>query len=270
MLLLFAAATASQVGAAVPVLEPGAELYPAGAPEIGAPVLVMIELVIDKEGQPTSCRVIFPSSIEKLNTASCALAQTHMHLASRSSGDEVRIPVNVKWRGPKSTGRVFFDGAIPVSPEKWLTSDDYPQTALREGRGGTVNFQFDVSTIGTAGNCVIVQSSGYDDIDAATCRFAAQRMEFLPALASSGQPRIAHARTTVTWQKPKLEPGQTQVQISETADGLLCKVDNGGHTHELTDSACSDLADGLRRASGKIGGFVVMHFDGPIPFKPAN
>lgn len=268
MLLLLAVATALQVGAAV--LEPGAELYPVGAPEIRAPVLVTIELVIDKDGQPTSCRVISPPSIEKLNAASCALAQTHMHLASRSSGDEVRIPVSIKWRGPKSTGRVFFDGAIPVTPEKWLTSDDYPQTALREGRGGTVNFQFDVSMTGTAENCVIVQSSGYDDIDAATCRFAARRMEFLPALTSSGQPRIAHARTTVTWQKPKLEPGQTQVQISETADGLLCKVLNEGDTRELTDSACSDLADGLRRASGKIGGFVVMHFDGPIPYKPTN
>lgn len=146
MLLLMVVAAALVARASVPVLSPGSELYPTGVPEVSAPVLISLEMDFDAEGRATRCHVVSRPSVRKLDSAACLLAQSHMRLAPRSSSAELRIPVQVRW-APKQNG-LEFDGAVPVSPESWLTTDDYPERALRLGRGGTVGIRFDVSPVG--------------------------------------------------------------------------------------------------------------------------
>lgn len=65
---------------------------------------------------------------------------------------------------------------------------DYPTSALREGREGTVHYQLVVATNGKAKSCQITQSSGYPDLDEETCKTMKKRVRFSPATDADGKP----------------------------------------------------------------------------------
>lgn len=63
---------------------------------------------------------------------------------------------------------------------KAIRSDDYPQRAGNEQRGGTVRFRLlaDPKDASRPGNCLIVMSSGHEDLDAETCKWLKRRVRF--------------------------------------------------------------------------------------------
>lgn len=93
--------------------------------------------------------------------------------------------------------------AIPAtSPATWVTTSDYPSSALREDRSGTTGFRVVVGTDGRVTSCQITSSSGHADLDAATCSLISIRARFNPALDANGNPTIGSYSTRVRWVIP--------------------------------------------------------------------
>ena len=70
-----------------------------------------------------------------------------------------------------------------------------PDTVANEWR----ELGFRVRSDGGVDNCTVVGTSGYDAIDAATCRLVEQRFRFRPALDTAGRPVDYNLRTDFTW-----------------------------------------------------------------------
>jgi TonB family protein len=99
--------------------------------------------------------------------------------------------------------RVLQPLADPIS---WVTFDDYPSAAEREGREGLVAMSLVVGSDGVPVTCGIRISSGSDDLDQAACRTHLQRARFQPALDSDGLATIAIYRRNVRWLLREPDP----------------------------------------------------------------
>ena len=100
--------------------------------------------------------------------------------------------------------------ATPLnSPGEWVTTDDYPATALAEERTGTTAFRLQIDKTGSVANCDVTISSGHVDLDTATCAYITQRAKFSPALDRKGRTTADDYANRVRWQIPEddLFPG---------------------------------------------------------------
>lgn len=88
------------------------------------------------------------------------------------------------------------------NPGYWVTPDDYPHAALREGRRGITGFRVTVGTDGRVIDCQITDSSGSADLDDATCSNVSRRARFAPAL-QGGQPVESSYSNRVRWILPE-------------------------------------------------------------------
>ncbi|TVV70264.1 energy transducer TonB [Sphingomonas solaris] len=87
----------------------------------------------------------------------------------------------------------------------WVTTEDYPSRALREGTEGVTAVAWDVDASGRVVNCRVTASSGSSELDDAACKNITRRGRYKPALDSNG---AAIASTSgynrrVRWQIPK-------------------------------------------------------------------
>jgi len=90
----------------------------------------------------------------------------------------------------------------PVHIAGVLTDADYARSGVPRGASGTVLISFRVRSDGSVDRCATVRSSGYPQIDRATCRLVEQRFRFRPARDASGRPIDFTLRTDFTW-RPK-------------------------------------------------------------------
>ncbi|NJM50100.1 MAG: energy transducer TonB [Sphingomonadales bacterium] len=88
------------------------------------------------------------------------------------------------------------------NPGGWAGPGDYPFSALRKEHEGTTGFRLIISTNGRVTGCIITQSSGYEDLDEATCKAMRRRARFNPALDKEGNPVIGDWQSRVRWQIP--------------------------------------------------------------------
>jgi protein TonB len=65
-------------------------------------------------------------------------------------------------------------------PATLLSSRDYPSEALRQAQQGSVYFRLIGNINGRVSECRIVKSSGYANIDQATCDALRRRARFKP------------------------------------------------------------------------------------------
>ncbi|WP_169817022.1 energy transducer TonB [Paraurantiacibacter namhicola] len=99
--------------------------------------------------------------------------------------------------GPDTPGRP----ATPkTSPGSWLTADDYPVEARRDGREGNVSFMLQVGPDGRPIGCTVTESSGSADLDAAACDALMQRARFDPARDDAGKPIASTYRNRIMWK----------------------------------------------------------------------
>jgi protein TonB len=80
--------------------------------------------------------------------------------------------------------------------------NDYPASALRGGRDGTVIMRMTVGVDGRVSDCATVVSSGHQDLDRGTCEVAQRRFRFIPAVGRDGVAVAAPLVTSVTWTIP--------------------------------------------------------------------
>ncbi len=125
---------------------------------------------------------------------------------SAAAIDTVQSCLNELRRAPtENAGFTALAAKAPVprnSPSEWITIEDYPSTAERERREGTVAFRLSVGRDGRTDNCVVTKSSGSEDLDSATCKLMVRRTKFNPALDSSGTPTAGIYESRVSWKLP--------------------------------------------------------------------
>lgn len=89
---------------------------------------------------------------------------------------------------PKPAAPAITVRAKPKNdPARWVGFRDYNKLGKREGGSGMVGFRLQIGVKGRVKGCEISRSSGYDDIDKATCKAVSKRARFHPAKNSKGQ-----------------------------------------------------------------------------------
>jgi TonB family protein len=89
------------------------------------------------------------------------------------------------------------------NPQYWVTSDDYPPSAIRNAEQGTSGLMFDVTATGRVENCQVTASSGSSTLDEAACRLVTRRGRYSPALDEAGNPVAGGSKTMrYTWRLP--------------------------------------------------------------------
>jgi protein TonB len=88
----------------------------------------------------------------------------------------------------------------PVHVAGALTDADYRRSGLPRGAAGTVTIGFRVRSDGGVDRCRVVRSSGYAEIDRATCRLVEQRFRFRPARDVAGRAIDFMVNTDFTWR----------------------------------------------------------------------
>lgn len=89
--------------------------------------------------------------------------------------------------------------AKPLNGGAWVTSSDYPATALREEAEGIAAIRVLVGRDGTAKRCTVVRSSGHEALDKRSCSLILQRARFQPATDASGQLVESEWESAVRW-----------------------------------------------------------------------
>jgi periplasmic protein TonB len=85
----------------------------------------------------------------------------------------------------------------------WVSTDDYPPAALREGAQGVVGITLAIGADGRVAGCEVTSSSGSTLLDDASCRFYARRARFTPALDEQGHKVASRWNERVRWQLPR-------------------------------------------------------------------
>ena len=81
----------------------------------------------------------------------------------------------------------------------WVSDMGYPKEALRKHHEGTVTFSVDVTAEGKAENCRVIGSSGWPELDEATCVQLLKRARFKPAIDAEGKPTRGTFTNSFKW-----------------------------------------------------------------------
>lgn len=78
---------------------------------------------------------------------------------------------------------------LPLAdPRSVFKADDYPLDMVHAGKSGAVRALLAIDPAGKVTSCRIIDSSGHEVLDKATCTVLGKRVAFTPARNSSGQP----------------------------------------------------------------------------------
>ena len=98
------------------------------------------------------------------------------------------------------------DGLAPfrpaTNPGTWVTTADYPATALRDEHEGTTGFRLTIGPDGLPQRCEVTASSGHVELDDATCRLVMQRARFATRRDDKGVRIGGTYSNRVRWQIP--------------------------------------------------------------------
>lgn len=89
------------------------------------------------------------------------------------------------------------------TPGRWITTDDYPTSALRREQEGRVAISFTVAPSGRVSECHVTASSGVPVLDRASCDLLVRRARYRPARDAQGCPVPATLTHRIRWQIPR-------------------------------------------------------------------
>lgn len=89
--------------------------------------------------------------------------------------------------------------ATPAEALGKISADDYPRNAMEAADQGKNSARISVDADGRAHDCVVVESSGSEDLDGALCKVM-RRSRYKPAIDKSGRPMNGLAFQRVTWR----------------------------------------------------------------------
>jgi protein TonB len=108
----------------------------------------------------------------------------------------------------------------PVQISGEITYQDYPSYAQRYSESGVVTAALVIDVNGNVSNCQISQSSGYKDLDDATCQIILRRFHFSPALGRDELPVASTILRSVRWVLPKATAVAPHVSMTDNASSL--------------------------------------------------
>lgn len=122
--------------------------------------------------------------------------------------------------------------AVPKgNPGLWVSTDDYPPSALREDGEGITRFTLAIDATGVPLDCSVTQSSGRADLDDTACNLVKERARFEPATDARGKPVPGTYSNSVRWQIPQSrsapQPGELVASLVIEKDGTVssCTVE---------------------------------------------
>lgn len=92
--------------------------------------------------------------------------------------------------------------APTTNPGTWLRTDDYPSSAVAQGRNGIVQFRLDVAADGSVAGCHVLYRTNPDEFADLTCKLLNKRAKFKPALDENGAPVRSFFISKVRWMIP--------------------------------------------------------------------
>jgi TonB family protein len=91
-------------------------------------------------------------------------------------------------------------------PANWATIDDYPSRARRENQSGAVVLKLEIDrSIWRPNSCKVTQSSGFELLDAESCKLILRRARFWPQPTPKGATVPLYFRVRVAWLAPWIE-----------------------------------------------------------------
>jgi periplasmic protein TonB len=103
---------------------------------------------------------------------------------------------------PPPPPRTVKPAAARANLASYVSTDDYPQDALRNGESGSTGFRLEVGPNGRVTGCTVTSSSGSRSLDNATCRIMQSRARFTPATDSNGRPTSDSVSARIRWVLP--------------------------------------------------------------------
>jgi TonB family protein len=91
---------------------------------------------------------------------------------------------------------------LAVTATIGISNEDYPMDALRHSRDGVVGIQYKVDVSGRVSECRVTLTSGWPDLDAATCAAILKRGRFQPATDPTGSPVSDLRQLRYHWALP--------------------------------------------------------------------
>lgn len=114
----------------------------------------------------------------------------------------VFVPAPPAPPAPPPPPRISKAAGAKGNPADWITPDDYPASARREGDPNTPRYtsiSWDINTQGKVENCRVTSSSGNADLDQAACRAITRRGKYSPAVDQDGNPIRSSQSRRVKW-----------------------------------------------------------------------
>lgn len=104
---------------------------------------------------------------------------------------------------PPAPPAISKAAGVRGNPASWVTSEDYPASALRNEEQGVVGLTFDINAQGRVENCRVSSTSGSSVLDDTACRLVTRRGRYSPALDAAGNPIPGGTKTLrFTWKLP--------------------------------------------------------------------
>lgn len=97
-------------------------------------------------------------------------------------------------------GYALLIAGLAGGPTLAQVSQGYPPEALRQRLEGTTTFRALIDADGRAKECQIVQSSGHEILDTATCTKVIDHGRFEPARDERGRKTRGWYQSTLKWQ----------------------------------------------------------------------
>ena len=217
------------IGALRPVLLSGQSLadYPPVAGSKGEHGTVRLQLDVAENGQIIGCKVPRPSGALDLDGQACEAAKHG--LVSPSNSVEVRsLPLTIHYIVP---GQQITNADLPIGKNEMVVlfnpardeaqrrygvtgpgkgrlamrlnmkaSPTYPLAARAAGHEGTVYAAIGVSKKGKPDSCSVVRSSGYVDLDEATCSYVMTNAHYEPGTDYYGKPIDDFDLVHISWK----------------------------------------------------------------------
>lgn len=98
------------------------------------------------------------------------------------------------WHSP-SSAQTF------LNPSNIITASDYPPNSWKRGDQGITDFRLNLGANGQATACTVVVSSGYEELDNATCRLMVERAKFDMSSLLTANTEATYSNR-VRWQIP--------------------------------------------------------------------
>jgi TonB family protein len=135
--------------------------------------------------------------IGSCSSRSCALSA----YATEISRLENTSPQNVASTQPAEAPQ-YAEAKPRGNLGNWANTNDYPARALQQEREGTTGFRVTIGIDGRVIECRVTQSSGHDDLDAATCNNVKRRARFEPAVRNGEKVEGSYSNK-VRWRVPR-------------------------------------------------------------------